>query len=264
MTSVAGDLFPQGGGSGGGGAYPAGSGSEIQYRASGSALGAVTGSSVDGSGNVTLATVLVASDLRLGAAATLLKPWGQTSSFPAFARSGAVAEVKLADDSAYAAINALDLRLSAVTTLFKPWGSTSSFPALKRSGADLYVRLADDSTFGILGAAIVAAFTSGSANKVALRSEDGLALAQDMTIKWSNGTNESSGAKDIGLARAGAGILKVTDGGAGAGQLQLDGTTGAGTPSLGTNSPASTLAAPNTWLTVKKLDGTQLYVPAWA
>jgi hypothetical protein len=36
------------------GASPAGTGSEIQYRASASALGAVAGSSVDGSGNVTL------------------------------------------------------------------------------------------------------------------------------------------------------------------------------------------------------------------
>lgn len=38
------------------GASPAGSGSELQFRSSGTAFGAVTGSSVDGSGNITIAS----------------------------------------------------------------------------------------------------------------------------------------------------------------------------------------------------------------
>lgn len=41
-------------------------------------------------------------------------------------------------------------------------------------------------------------------------------------------------------------------------------STGAGTPQLGTNCPASTLTAPNTWLKFEKSDGTVVYVPAWA
>jgi hypothetical protein len=44
-----------------GAAAPAGSGSELQFRSSGSAFGAVTGSSVDGSGNITLGTRWISS-----------------------------------------------------------------------------------------------------------------------------------------------------------------------------------------------------------
>lgn len=40
-------------------------------------------------------------------------------------------------------------------------------------------------------------------------------------------------------------------------------TTGAGTALLGTNSPAVTLTAPYTWLTVITADGSTAYVPAW-
>jgi hypothetical protein len=44
-----------------GGASPAGTGSELQFRSSSSAFGAVNGSSVDGSGNVTIASRLTSS-----------------------------------------------------------------------------------------------------------------------------------------------------------------------------------------------------------
>lgn len=40
--------------------------------------------------------------------------------------------------------------------------------------------------------------------------------------------------------------------------------TGAGSALLGSNSPAGTPSAPNTWLKVKKSDNTTLYIPAWA
>lgn len=40
-------------------------------------------------------------------------------------------------------------------------------------------------------------------------------------------------------------------------------TTGSGTALLGTNCPASTVSAPNTWLKFEKSDGTLAYVPAW-
>jgi len=40
-------------------------------------------------------------------------------------------------------------------------------------------------------------------------------------------------------------------------------TTGAGSASLGANSPAITLTAPYTWLTVKSSDGSTVYIPVW-
>jgi hypothetical protein len=40
-------------------------------------------------------------------------------------------------------------------------------------------------------------------------------------------------------------------------------STGSGTASLGSNSPASTLTAPYTWLKFKSSDGSTVYVPAW-
>lgn len=40
-------------------------------------------------------------------------------------------------------------------------------------------------------------------------------------------------------------------------------TTAAGTPTFGSNCPAVTVGAPNTWLKFTKSDGSQLYVPAW-
>ena len=40
-------------------------------------------------------------------------------------------------------------------------------------------------------------------------------------------------------------------------------STGAGTPLLGTNCPASTLTAPYTWMKFTSNDGSAVYVPAW-
>jgi hypothetical protein len=40
-------------------------------------------------------------------------------------------------------------------------------------------------------------------------------------------------------------------------------TTGAGTASLGTNSPAVTNGAPYTWIKVTTADGSVAYIPAW-
>ena len=48
------------------------------------------------------------------------------------------------------------------------------------------------------------------------------------------------------------------------GILQLaQNSTGAGTASMGSNSPATTLSAPYTWMKMKAADGTTVYVPAW-
>jgi len=38
---------------------------------------------------------------------------------------------------------------------------------------------------------------------------------------------------------------------------------GSGTALLGTNCPASTVAAPSAWLKVRSADGNILYIPAW-
>jgi hypothetical protein len=40
-------------------------------------------------------------------------------------------------------------------------------------------------------------------------------------------------------------------------------STGAGAALLGTNSPATTLAAPYTWVTLKTSDGSTVYMPVW-
>ena len=42
----------------------------------------------------------------------------------------------------------------------------------------------------------------------------------------------------------------------------VNGTTGAGTASLGANSPATNLSAPTTWTTVS-INGTPAYIPVW-
>jgi hypothetical protein len=45
--------------------------------------------------------------------------------------------------------------------------------------------------------------------------------------------------------------------------LGLPGVTGAGTPLLGANSPATVLTAPFTWLKSQGPTGETLYIPAW-
>lgn len=111
---------------------------------------------------------------------------GTTSSFPSLKRSGTSLHARLADDSAFAQIQAgaltLDSTLTLASTSLLSWdtrtnisspangnlllrnaalsdfglllfgGSTSSFPALKRSSTALQVRLADDSAFAPIAA----------------------------------------------------------------------------------------------------------------
>ena len=50
-----------------------------------------------------------------------------------------------------------------------------------------------------------------------------------------------------------------------AGDIKLNGTntTGAGSALLGSNSPASTLSAPYTWIKFISADGSTVYIPAW-
>ena len=73
---------------------------------------------------------------------------------------------------------------------------------------------------------------NGATRKLTL-AQTALDLASDAVIFWRNGANSESGSVDVGLARAGAGILRVTDGGAGdgdflvGGSLALDASAGA-------------------------------------
>lgn len=62
-----------------------------------------------------------------------------------------------------------------------------------------------------------AGYTAGS-------NDYGLHISKDWSLTWAAGPG-ASGAVDLGLARASAGVLKVTDGGAGAGGIQAAGVT---------------------------------------
>lgn len=81
-----------------------------------------------------------------------------------------------------------------------------------------------------------------------------------------NGVLSFSGGTGTGSSiSAGDNVLTVNTGTfiiGGTPQATVDGT-GAGSALLGANSPASTLTAPYTWLTMKSSDGSTVYVPAW-
>jgi hypothetical protein len=130
----------------------------------------ITGIDVDVVGNLNINT-------HLGLA--LLRFQGSTASFPALRRNGAELDVRLANDSAFANINAnnvtanndIQTSRSFVTiaksvfesvtngnftlynaaknafSLLQFGGITNLFPSLKRSTTELQVRLADDSAF---------------------------------------------------------------------------------------------------------------------
>jgi len=76
------------------------------------------------------------------------------------------------------------------------------------------------------------------------------ALAIGSTRVGLNVAAQSGGSTNI-CAQFGGPIKLLTD------------STGAGTPLLGANCPASTLTAPYKWLTFISSDGSTVYVPAW-
>jgi len=67
----------------------------------------------------------------------------------------------------------------------------------------------------------------------------------------------------LGLSTAGAWRMQWKSGVAFVNAAASAESTGAGTPLLGTNCPASTLTAPYTWLKVETSDGSTVYIPAW-
>lgn len=112
----------------------------------------------------------------------LMQFLGVTSSFPALKRSGTALQSRLADDSAYAELQALNVRAetafyfnsssqirspadgviqlsnSAVTGFARLnfGGGTTAFPSIKRNAATLYSRLADDSDWAFFYGATAA------------------------------------------------------------------------------------------------------------
>lgn len=111
-------------------------------------------------------------------------------------------------------------------------------------------------------------FTSGTP-------ADGDSGGQSFTIPDAVGTNRSGGVLSFQLgSKTGSGTASslVVKGAAAATVFKVDydgvltmtsNSTGAGTPLLGTNCPASTLTAPYTWVKITTSDGSTAYLPAW-
>lgn len=91
------------------------------------------------------------------------------------------------------------------------------------------------------GTTTLATFTIGSNLKVDAPIAGAKGAITENNAIWANGN------------------LKVS------GQIKFAGTnsTGAGSALLGANSPASTLTAPYTWITVITSDGSTAYIPVW-
>lgn len=71
-------------------------------------------------------------------------------------------------------------------------------------------------------------------------------------------TNGLPGAGTAYLTITSAGVVEIVN------RMKYNAdTTGAGTPLLGSNCPASTLAAPYTWFSMTSSDGSVVYLPAW-
>jgi hypothetical protein len=163
---------------------------------------------------------------------------GTSSSFPAIKRNGAGIDIRLADDSGYAAVNASAFTATgsviagpgsalAITSKFTIYsnadgtaaltnaattdfnrlqfgGTTSSFPALKRSSAALEVRLADDSAY-----AAHRALTYGVNNACVIRSGAGTPESAvtgnvcDLYLRTDGGANTTLYIKESGTGNTG-------------------------------------------------------------
>lgn len=88
-------------------------------------------------------------------------------------------------------------------------------------------------------------------------------IASGGQTAWSS-TSVAGAAPDAGFKRAAAAVVQPTNGSSGFGQLRFDGSTGAGTPLLGSNCPASSLTSPYSWLKIQAQDGTPCVIPAYA
>lgn len=106
------------------------------------------------------------------------------------------------------------------------------------------------------------------------------AVYEQFTITTTTGLTSADGTK-IGLDASGNAVINqqenlaikfftngteawnITNGGVLANKVGANESTGAGIALFGANSPASTLTAPYTWLTVQTSDGSTGYVPIW-
>lgn len=142
----------------------------------------------------------------------------------------------------------------------------------------VYLNLASGATnWNIYAAGTAANYFNGSIQthtgsalgKLESRATSGAQIvgSYDAINYWSQ-TVTSTGQLTLAGAGTDAGIT-ITPSGTGKIILsaipRFNGTnsTGAGTALLGTNSPASTLSAPYTWISVISSDGSQCFIPAW-
>lgn len=118
-------------------------------------------------------------------------------------------------------------------------GTTSAFPMLKRVGTAIHAQFADDSNAALL----VADGFRSTFNYFSMdgSSQGALSLANNIPIYWSSTTNYSA-AKDLGLTRESAGILRVSNGSTGLGSL-ISSTHYGATAASGTLTLASTTNA---------------------
>lgn len=96
-------------------------------------------------------------------------------------------------------------------------GTTSAFPALKRNGVNIDARRADDSAYTAVNFSDLAGY-SGATLTNWLLSGNGLLMRSTNVVGWSNGASAAN-TLDIGLARNAAGVLRVTNGSTGYGQV---------------------------------------------
>lgn len=117
---------------------------------------------------------------------------------------------------------------------------------------------------------------SNNTGRIAIRATGTIGLAAATVFGWSS-TSDPVAASDAAFARVSPGLVEINNGTAGtlrditlrnitiSGTARFNGTnsTGAGSALFGTNSPASTLTAPYTWITVIVADGSTCYMPVW-
>jgi hypothetical protein len=218
---------------GGSGCSPGGTGSELQYRSGASTFGAVTGSSVSG-GAITLGTPLglasggLNTDLTCAggcgpAIGSMLIPatsstmkWlaGNTTAVKQYLSN--TGNGAISADPAWATIAVADVTGAAplasptfTGTITLPDGSQSVPSIVNSSGMGFYSGPSGGWTFA----------NKFGGNPLYFFYASYLSIEGDVDIRWT--AAGALDAKDTGIGRASAGVLKVTNGSTGLGQLQL-------------------------------------------
>ena len=101
-------------------------------------------------------------------------------------------------------------------------GTTSAFPALQRTGTGLRVYTADAGANGDFSAGNFTSY-SGSTRILSFgQTEGGMSIGSASALNWTSGVDAVATAPDIGLARNAAGVLRITNGSTGVGNLLMD------------------------------------------